>query len=83
MIAPFEMNPTLKAQLVLMTNRKEIAAPRPLACSSCGISFSCNPKGACWCADEAFRLPMPSEGADCLCPDCLRKLAEAQAAARA
>jgi len=25
--------------------------------------------------DEAYRLPMPSDGGDCLCPDCLRKAA--------
>jgi hypothetical protein len=25
--------------------------------------------------DEAYRLPMPADGGDCLCPDCLRKAA--------
>jgi hypothetical protein len=25
--------------------------------------------------EEAYRLPMPSDGGDCLCPDCLRKAA--------
>jgi hypothetical protein len=25
--------------------------------------------------DEAYRLPMPSDGSDCLCPDCLRNAA--------
>jgi hypothetical protein len=29
----------------------------------------------CWCAEESFRMPMPSDGSDCLCPDCLRKAA--------
>jgi hypothetical protein len=32
--------------------------------------------------DEAFRLPMPVEGEDCLCADCLRKAAEQAAASR-
>lgn len=30
--------------------------------------------------DEAYRLPMPSDGGDCLCPDCLRKAAGREAA---
>jgi len=25
--------------------------------------------------EEDFRMPMPLEGGDCLCPDCLRKAA--------
>jgi hypothetical protein len=29
------------------------------------------------------RLPMPEEGADCLCPDCLRRLAHKRQADRA
>jgi hypothetical protein len=31
--------------------------------------------GPCWCAEETARLPMPVEGEDCLCRDCLRKAA--------
>jgi hypothetical protein len=26
--------------------------------------------------DEAFVLPMPSDGGDCLCPTCLRAMAQ-------
>jgi hypothetical protein len=62
-----------------MTNRTENPAFRRLACSRCGAQFECNPGGECWCADESFRLPMPVAGADCLCPECLRKAAEAVA----
>jgi len=25
--------------------------------------------------EEQFRVPMPQDGGDCLCPDCLRKVA--------
>ena len=59
-----------------MTNRLESSSPRRLACENCGTEFSCSLSGPCWCADEDFRLPMPArDGGDCLCPDCLRKLA--------
>jgi Cysteine-rich CWC len=57
-----------------MTNRIENPAPRRLACSACGTEFSCDLSGDCWCADESFRLPLPADASDCLCPDCLRKL---------
>jgi hypothetical protein len=30
--------------------------------------------------DETYRLPLPTEGGDCLCPDCLRKAAGRAAA---
>jgi hypothetical protein len=46
--------------------------PRALACPRCGTAFTCDLSGRCWCADEAARLPMPTEGEDCLCPNCLR-----------
>jgi len=48
---------------------------RRLACSRCGTEFTCRPEGPCWCTDEAARLPMPVEGEDCLCRDCLRRAA--------
>jgi hypothetical protein len=60
----------------LMTNRLENQPSRRLACAACGTEFSCSLSGPCWCSDEAFRLPMPTDDSDCLCPDCLRKLAE-------
>jgi hypothetical protein len=50
---------------------------RRIACSRCGTEITCNPGGDCWCATETARLPMPVEGEDCLCRDCLRKAAEA------
>ena len=55
---------------------------RRLACARCGAAFECGAAaGACWCADEQFRLPMPKDGSeDCLCPACLRAEAAAQLA---
>ena len=41
------------------------------------MAFGCDVSGDCWCMDEAFTLPMPTDGGDCLCPACLRKKAEA------
>jgi Cysteine-rich CWC len=61
-----------------MTNRSETLTPRRIACSGCGTEFSCSLSGGCWCADESFRLPLPADATDCLCPDCLRKLAKQQ-----
>jgi hypothetical protein len=53
--------------------------PRTLACARCGATFDCNLAGGCWCNDETFRLPMPTEAAaDCLCPTCLRRMAQEQ-----
>ncbi|MFL6789633.1 MAG: cysteine-rich CWC family protein [Bradyrhizobium sp.] len=62
-----------------MTDRSEIPTSRRLACARCGTEFTCGLSGPCWCADESFRLPMPSDGSDCLCPDCLRKIARFRA----
>jgi len=61
-----------------MTNRIESPLPRRLACSRCGTVFQCDPAGSCWCKEETVRLPMPLEGEDCLCRDCLRKAAALQ-----
>jgi hypothetical protein len=58
-----------------MTNRLENPPARRLACSRCGTEFTCNPAGACWCAEETVKLPMPVAGEDCLCRDCLRQIA--------
>ena len=58
-----------------MTNWLEKPAARRLACSRCGTAFTCGMPGPCWCAEETARLPMPVEGEDCLCRDCLRKAA--------
>jgi len=60
-----------------MTNPKEMPPPEPrrLACARCGTEFACDLSGTCWCAEEAAKLPMPVEGEDCLCRECLRKAA--------
>jgi len=55
-----------------MTNRLGNSPSRRLACPRCGTEFTCCPAGPCWCAEETFCLPMPIEGEDCLCRDCLR-----------
>jgi hypothetical protein len=72
------MNPRLiprQDAAPFMTNRSESQSSRRLACASCGTEFGCDLSGQCWCMDQAYRLPMPSDGGDCLCPDCLRKAA--------
>jgi hypothetical protein len=58
-----------------MINRLETPQPsRRLACSGCGTEFTCSLSGSCWCAEENAQLPMPKDGGDCLCRDCLRKM---------
>ena len=58
--------------------------PRRLTCARCGAAFDCGSggrDGGCWCNDEAYRMPVPSEAdADCLCPACLRAAAASQSA---
>jgi hypothetical protein len=66
-----------------MTNRSENLPARRLACTGCGTEFGCNLSGPCWCMEETFRMPMPMDGGDCLCPDCLRKAAAGAASAAA
>jgi hypothetical protein len=55
---------------------------RRLACARCGATFQCGSGGrggACWCAEESFRIPMPAAvDQECLCPLCLRAAALAQ-----
>jgi primosomal protein N' len=80
------MNPTLKtgkSSRTIMTNRKGYSSARRLACSRCGTAFSCDPEGDCWCKEETIRLPMPIEGEDCLCRECLSKMVERAASAAA
>jgi hypothetical protein len=50
---------------------------RRLSCARCGSAFDCGAHtGHCWCADEAYRMPLPTTSdADCLCPACLRAAA--------
>ena len=52
---------------------------RALTCPQCGTAFTCDLSGHCWCMDETMRLPMPLDGEDCLCPDCLRAAAKSEA----
>jgi hypothetical protein len=65
-----------------MTSRLENLKPmtRRLACAGCGTEFLCSLSDECWCAEETARLPMPVDGGDCLCRDCLRKMASAPTA---
>jgi len=51
--------------------------PRRLACQRCGCAFDCALDGTCWCAAPGYRrLPLPDAvEEDCLCPACLRALA--------
>jgi hypothetical protein len=86
MVTPFGINPELNPghkAARFMTNRKENPPSRRLACAGCGTEFTCSLSGPCWCAEEDYRLPMPSDGSDCLCPDCLRKAAAHAASAAA
>jgi hypothetical protein len=56
-------------------------AKRQLSCPRCGAALGCDLSRDCWCGREAARLPLPTAGAgydDCLCPDCLRAVAEAK-----
>jgi hypothetical protein len=59
----------------LPTHGLKMPDSRRLACSRCGTEFTCSLGGPCWCAEETARLPMPVDGEDCLCRDCLRKAA--------
>ncbi|WP_300181745.1 hypothetical protein [Bradyrhizobium sp.] len=58
-----------------MTNRQESQVARRLVCSGCGTEFICELSGNCWCTEETAKLPMPTEGGDCLCRECLRRMA--------
>ncbi len=59
-------------------------ATRETRCERCGTTFGCanlGEPGSCWCSLASFRLPVPlPEGVgpfeDCLCPGCLRAVAE-------
>ncbi|MBI1202076.1 MAG: hypothetical protein GC182_06150 [Rhodopseudomonas sp.] len=70
-----------------MTNAADstpFTATRQLTCARCGAAFGCNLAGGCWCDAEPYRLPLPTQAAqDCLCPTCLRQMAQEQAQAGA
>jgi hypothetical protein len=61
-----------------MSQPSKIPAPaaRLLICARCGAEFACTLSSDCWCADESAKLPIPDEGGDCLCTDCLRMAAK-------
>ena len=43
-------------------------------CSNCGKAFKCGttePDNTCWCTALPNIVPM-TDGAECLCPDCLK-----------
>ncbi|WP_249152741.1 cysteine-rich CWC family protein [Bradyrhizobium liaoningense] len=67
-----------------MTKPKEFplqaVSMRSVTCSRCGAEFGCSLSGDCWCAEETAKLPMPAEGEDCLCRECLRKAAAGESA---
>jgi hypothetical protein len=68
-------------------NANENAPSRRVVCARCGAAFDCglggDLGGECWCAAEPYRLPMTAAATeDCLCPDCLRKVAAALAESR-
>jgi hypothetical protein len=54
------------------------ASDSQVRCEKCGTAFSCTPEGACWCMEESFKLPMPTKATSCLCPKCLRVMAQEQ-----
>ena len=64
-----------------MTIRPETPA-RAASPASAARGIFLQPAGPCWCADEAFRLPMPADASDCLCRDCLRQGCGARREAR-
>lgn len=52
---------------------------RRKTCARCGTAFDCGAgAGDCWCAHEAYRLPLTEAGKaeGCLCPACLRREAQ-------
>lgn len=48
--------------------------PTPRACPQCDAPFACGPgsNGRCWCDNLPAIIPLV-EGAECLCPACLKK----------
>jgi hypothetical protein len=68
------------AKMTNPTSSRDGTAQRTLACARCGTTFGCDLGGGCWCMDEAFRVPMPLDGGDCVCPTCLRAMAQSATA---
>ena len=62
----------------MILSTSEPSSQRRIVCARCGMTFDCGAgTNHCWCADEAYRMPMPAAGEDCLCPTCLRAAARA------
>jgi uncharacterized protein len=72
---------TLNNDFMIPAPTQQGLPSRRLACARCGTAFECGTGGsggACWCADEAYRMPMPvTPDEDCMCPPCLRAAAAA------
>jgi hypothetical protein len=55
-------------------------------CSKCGVAFDCGGLLGCWCRDvkldAATLAAMKQRYTDCLCPDCLKKLASLDSPAK-
>ena len=55
---------------------------RPKGCPSCGTRFDCC-AGRCWCDEvplaDAVRAELGERYEDCLCPGCLRAIAQSRA----
>ena len=70
------------------TTRTSVLDDTPrIVCERCGQQFGCsrNRIADCWCVAEPYRLPIPlppeaGNFGDCLCPTCLRAVAEVLAA---
>ncbi|UTD30401.1 cysteine-rich CWC family protein [Bradyrhizobium sp. WD16] len=60
-----------------ISSGRNAAGERRTACPRCGTVFGCNLSGGCWCNDISARLPLPTNDEDCLCPACLRAVADA------
>jgi hypothetical protein len=46
-------------------------------CAQCGAAMTCQPEGACWCAELPQVVSMPAKAEGCLCRNCLLAKIEA------
>lgn len=84
--AQFEATLTAFPTPTAMTRTSELDDTRRIVCERCGQEFGCARDRiiGCWCVGEPYRLPIPlppeaGNFSDCLCPSCLRAIAEALA----
>jgi hypothetical protein len=64
------------ASEIRVTPAPPAGRPRRLICARCGIAFECRLGADCWCAAEPRRVALPTDDGDCVCPACLRRLAD-------